>query len=495
MTEAQQAFAKNRTSASSDPEALRKITKEHNDTLAHTRKLAEDMFQDGMEVERQRLRPVQTGMGAGEITKGRTDDKPVIVEQSYKQGNDQKRSDSTTRSSQTPQGVQLPQGRPRALQVPKPLPPLTPPQTPRPGLKYIGPVLTEEEKAKEGAAFNDFALAARKQKIIEYHEAAATMEVALADRLHNHRMDKIQLTAVLKLHDEDMEELKRVKDQERKEMCDVERGRRQAEIATWAQNARSDQRDDGQIKQSNQLPRSDSKSKKEQHVIPEIRANEDPSRVETIRQNVTANHTTNQQTKRVDYSRRHTSGVLSQGRATDTYKDARLDVETRAASETRAGSPRMRMSARSEVTFGPNTFTRMTPTTPSTFLPKAFPELASDDEMSAPEVGDRRRVQFNVDLYEEDSDSNSSDSERTFGNSLGLGIGPGFEPGFSKLPSSTLQRLDGIGSGANRKKRPVNRKVEQIPEIWYPQGDDDKGKHRAASIPGSPLSYPRQEWP
>ena len=199
--------------------------------------------------------PVQkTASSQPSLQKQAVPQKPVVS-----QPVSQKPQPSTQKqsASQTPiqkQAVRLPVQKQTASQKPvatsasspesKTTEQITPPPTP--GTRYIGPELTSEEKDKEEAAFDAFLLTARRQKIIEFHEAAAMMEVKLADELHTHRLVGSQLKAVLKKHDNDMLKLKERMEQERKAMCDAEKARRVAELGVITRDVRSAGPEDSQ---------------------------------------------------------------------------------------------------------------------------------------------------------------------------------------------------------------------------------------------------------
>ena len=90
-------------------------------------------------------------------------------------------------------------------------------------------------------AFDNFTLVARKQKIREFHKVAETMELELAEQFHAKNYDKKTTLEILKQHELAMEGLRKVKEQERKDMCVAERDRRRTEIGARARHKTADQ--------------------------------------------------------------------------------------------------------------------------------------------------------------------------------------------------------------------------------------------------------------
>ncbi|KIM76213.1 hypothetical protein PILCRDRAFT_652928 [Piloderma croceum F 1598] len=96
--EAKEALDSKLREAPVDPEGREKLAKEHSDTMKNIRRIAEDLFQDQVEEERQQLRWTQGGTMSHEWSGGILRHQKAILEQIEKE----KRAGSRASSSQIP---------------------------------------------------------------------------------------------------------------------------------------------------------------------------------------------------------------------------------------------------------------------------------------------------------------------------------------------------------------------------------------------------------
>lgn len=100
------------------------------------------------------------------------------------------------------------------------------------GTRYTGPVLIEDDKIEslEDADFAEFKMSIREQMIREFHEEATRLEIILVRKEHEVKLKADAVKALLAGHELNMEELRQMKEDRRKEIVDAERTRRKADI-------------------------------------------------------------------------------------------------------------------------------------------------------------------------------------------------------------------------------------------------------------------------
>ena len=354
--------------------------------------------------------------------------------------------------------------------------PLTPPHTPHSSKEYIGPILTDDD---EEDLFDDVTLAIRTQKIIEFHEAAAVIDIGVAEQLHQHykaKGDKRKIGQMLKRRQEEAEELQMKKEKERKEATEVERKRRRAEIVARAQNRESEQYD-LYHKHTKPTPRSGSKARNDQN---RSKHSSDWSQDRTghavdTRMDISA-------TKRGQVmngiSEGRPPGVMNRNRPENSAGSHGLFSMDPVNHQTKGwgtDGPR----------FGSRQSSKITPLTPTVGLPEidsdddegddeSVGSSLGDDESLAPDpvVYDHKHVRFTPSVLAENS-TESSERGSTFSNTLGLRPDSDVGGVYRAMPSGLGNSKGAVGSGMTRPLKPVGMgleegKEEKRREIWYP---------------------------
>jgi hypothetical protein len=459
-----------------------KFTKEHNDTLKNIYRIADKLYREQIEREQQNLKTVPMEHGSPEsITKQQSTSNPMRHHQ-------QKESEGSSPKGRSSSEEQDPS--PRASNATKSPSPLTPPLTPQPGTRYIGPALTDEEMKDEAAAFDDFTLAARKQKISEFHREAEIMEFDLVEQFHTQKFDKKATLEMLQQHDEAMGELRKIKEQERKDMCVAERKRRVAKIAGRVREKEPDGQHDIPA-QSNQRQRSDyfQQKRKEDEMVTQTRwrlATADTSGVpENSRGQTSAGRATNTQNHIA------ASGPQSSGFAKDNFSGIRVRADHPPTEKAEGSSgllfvdsvDRRRKAPRlDEASSKTSDVDRITPLSPTAHLPKLYSE-DDDNEFLTPNPSAKidKRVRFRLRVQMDDSDVDSSDTDRPISNSLAPETG-------SRRQWTVPHEFDN-GEGTSRAPTVRSRKTamvelkqarsERNTDIWHPPTEKEgKGKER-----------------
>jgi hypothetical protein len=344
--------------------------------------------------------------------------------------------------------------------------PLTPPQTP----PYIGPILSNEE---EEELFDNVSLVIRKQKILEFHQEAAVLDIAVAERLHNNSKDrrKERRGPILKQHQQEVEELRMTKEKERKDTTEVERNRRRVEIAARAQTWESNEQREASYKRP-----SASQQKR----------GEDQSRWSSR--------------PRKD----RTEGAAKQA----GHVGIKYPMGSHGLFSTDHSDRRDNGASVDEPHFESRQSNRITPLTATVGLPDfdsdpdeesdEYPMSSSDDEESiapVPEI-DLKHVRFTPSVLA-DNPTESSDRTSPFSNTARLRQDFAFDTNMYQFVPSGL----GSGKGGARSEttKPLKTartgleaKEVKNTEIWYPT-ENVKGKGKG--LPDSPvLSQDKASW-
>ena len=233
--EAQECYQKALRDAPEGEAVYERLIKERTNILGMIRRIADDMY-----LVKFQLATLQS-----------TQDKQ---ERSRSKANSHVTADNRSMNSGQFDG-------PRRTPNTTPPSPLTPPHTPHSATRYIGPILTDDE---EEDLFDGVSFAIRNQKIVEFHEEAAVLDIRVAERLHEHKKDKRDkklVGVILTQHQQKVEDLRKAKEKERKDATDAERKRRRAEIDD-ARNRESAGQGDTNHKHAKQQPRSGSSQQK-----------------------------------------------------------------------------------------------------------------------------------------------------------------------------------------------------------------------------------------
>lgn len=350
--------------------------------------------------------------------------------------------------------------------------PLTPPITPNDAKRYIGPILVDEEED----LFDDVALAIRRQKILEFHEAAAVLDISVAEELHQHKGNKRKVNQMLKRRQEEAEELQMKKEKERKDATDLERKRRRAEIDARAQNGESTERHDPHHRHTKQTPRP---SSSQQNARDDGNGrSKDPSYRSQARTGHAGDTRANVSTTKHGQTTNGTSrtpGLVNRNNPAGSHVLFSTDPVNRQKKGAGTDGPH----------FGSRQSSRITPLTPTVGLPdidsdddegddESMTSSLDDDESlaSGPNVDEHKHVRFTPSVLADNS-TESSERTSTLFNTSGLrpgldsdvyrailsgpGSGKGATGGATMQPTKTA----GMGSGWGKEEK-------NIPEFWIP---------------------------
>jgi hypothetical protein len=457
----------------------KKLTEAQPDTTSwkHICRIADGLYRDQMEQERQQLHGAHGGS-----SEHRQSSEGVPKQ--------------ATQGEFSPKARSHPDAQDRSPRAADPTKPLTPPHTPQPGTRYIGPVLTDDEKKDEVAAFENFSLAVRKQKIQEFHKEAEIKELDLAERFHVQEYDKKTTWEILKQHELAMEDLKKVKDNERRGLCAAERERRKAEIAARVRDKHAGEQHDAQgIQQKRREEKMETQAKRRWAKAGTPRGSEN-SRGQT-----TAGVVTNLES--LDAPSRQQYGVTGKGESSGM----RIQTNGR-RTENLEGSaglffmeladPRGKGARVDEASLDTNDLSR-TPWTSSVLLPELNSDTDGEGESLAPNpiIKDHKHVHFTPSVLADDSDADSSDTDRPFSNSL-ESAGPG--PGITRGQGAMSHGL-GIGEGPSGRPTTRSRKPamtgpkHRSPAIWHPPVEkESKGKEWEVLPDSSPIQSQQGAW-
>jgi hypothetical protein len=439
--EAQDSFQKMLGRAPVDEATRERLAKELSEIQGKIRRIANDMYL---------VKQQQAAMGTTE-----------------KEMQDRSRSKTNSDIPTVSQGMQggQPNKAPSHTLNNTPPSPLSPPLTPHSPIRYIGPILTDEE---EEDLFDDVTLAIRRQKIIGFHEEAAVSDIIMAERLHLHKKekrDKREVRPMLLRHQQDMEELQMAKEKERKEATDEERRRRRTVIAARLQDRELAEHNDPHHKHSKQQPGSNSSKQKPK---------ESQTRAEHAVDTQTNGH--GQTTNGTSEDRKPATGM--QANRSRTIKPAGSHGLFSMDPVDRRGA--------ANGTTGPqpgSSHSRMTPLTPTVLLPDIDDEddvsvtsstSADDDESLVSTPDDHKHVRFTPSVLAD----NSTDSYSRFSDT------PAFRPGFldydgigayHALPSGSGSAKSMAGRGMTKQMKIARLGLEDKEEkkmaFWYPTGE------------------------
>jgi hypothetical protein len=355
--------------------------------------------------------------------------------------------------------------------------PLTPPVTPNDAKRYIGPILVDEEED----LFDDVALAIRRQKILEFHEAAAVLDISIAEELHQHKGDKRKVNQMLKRRQEEAEELQMKKEKERKDVTAQERKRRRAQIDARAQNGESTERHDPHHRHTKQTPRPSSSQQKARDdpsgwsKDPSSRSQARTGHAGDTRANI-SNTKRGQTTNGTSAGR--TPGLVNRNNPAGSHVLFSMDPVNRQKKGAGTDGPH----------FGSRQSSRITPLTPTVGLPdidsdddegddESVTSSLDDDESlaSGPNVDEPKHVRFTPSVL---ADNSTESSERTSTLFNTLGLRPGLDsdasgvyrampsgPGSGKgaAGGATMQPTKAAGMGPG-----WGKEEKIIPEFWIP---------------------------
>lgn len=503
VIEAKEHLHKQLTEAQADTARRDKFMKEHQETLKDIYRIADELYRDQLEHERQQLQGISNGTAEhGSLESITKQPQPASDSTLHHQQKQQGGSSSKARYSSGSPDRSSP-----SANATKPPSPLTPPHTPQPGTRYIGPVLTDEEMKDETAAFDAFILAARKCKISEFHRQAEMMEHELAERLHTQKYNKKETWEILTQHDQAMEELKKRKEQERKDLCEAERKRRKADIAARARERESDEEHD-LPSQPSQRQRSDSfqQKRKEDEMVTQTRwrlARADSSvLLDNSRGQTSAEWVTNMQSQSASNRQQSTGSAKvklpgAQARAGQPPIEraesssgllfvAPVDSTTKGTGLDQAGLQTSHVD-------------KITPLSPTVHLPKLYSDIEGDEDAefltSNPDTKVYKRVRFGP-VQLDDSDVDSSDPGRP-SNDLRLGPGSGPDVAWSRW---TMPRELDNGEGTSKERsREITMGLKQAKgerniEIWHPPVEKEgKGKEKEV-VPDGPAQSQQNVW-
>ncbi|KAF7979266.1 hypothetical protein HWV62_14566 [Athelia sp. TMB] len=403
---------------------------------------AEDMFRDEIEVEKLRL---QKGLAPSDAAA----DAKALQERIQAQIEKQRQERAKASLPGSPELSKRVEPSNQIAAPAKPPSPLTPPQTPKYGARYIGPVmvpsgadespnltaqdlkLTDEERKQEIMRFERLSLDIRKQKIKEFHDAAVALEFELAERCFRERPSRVDSQRLLARYEFDMEELKKTKERERREANDVERKRRVAELAARLQKP---------VEQESVRPMGGMGRQGPRGQFPASQArytSEDPR---ALSNNAGPSKFAGSVSLAASQGPSNPSGLLFQNLGTRGFD---------------APQP---------------SYQAATPMTPASRLPQIY---SSDDEdgkqsfTSLSDVEERRHVRFSASVAD---DSSESDDDGP--------VIPRRRPRSNTVTSANHEQIRRPGGGRAPEPAKPAFGGQAAPEIWHPPLNNGKGKEQ-----------------
>jgi len=319
------------------------------------------------------------------------------------------------------------------------------------------------------------------KKILEFHEAAAVLDISVAEELHQHKGDKRKVNQMLKRRQEEAEELQMTKEKERKDATALERKRRRAEIDARVQNGESAERYDQHHRHTKQTPHPNSSQQKARDdrngrsKDSSYRSQTRPERAGDTRSNISATKR-GQTTNSTSVGR--TPGLVNRSNPAGSHVLFSMDPINRQKKGAGTDGPPL----------GSRQSNKITPLTPTVGLPdidsddderddESMTSNLDDDESmaSGPGVDEHKHVRFTPSVL---ADNSTESSERTSTLFNTLGLRPGLDPDASGVyravtsgPGSgkgatggaTMQPTKTAGTGAG-----WGKEEKIIPEFWIP---------------------------